>query len=70
MLNARGVAAVCPIFCLARLHPSPDDLSFPSRCSKRTPWANCCTLTAVTPQGPIEPEKYVHSPVCWSPDGN
>ncbi|MEU1906612.1 pPIWI_RE_Z domain-containing protein [Streptomyces hygroscopicus] len=28
MLNARGVAAVCPIFYLARLHPPPDDLSF------------------------------------------
>lgn len=29
MLNARGVAAIFPIFYLARLHPPPDDLSFP-----------------------------------------
>lgn len=29
MLNARGVAAVSVIFYLARLHPPPDDLSFP-----------------------------------------
>ncbi|MEU7581998.1 hypothetical protein AB0B50_30920 [Streptomyces sp. NPDC041068] len=29
MLNARGVAAIYPIFYLARLHPPPDDLSFP-----------------------------------------
>ncbi|QZY15140.1 hypothetical protein [Streptomyces decoyicus] len=29
MLNDRGVAAVCPIFYLARLHPPASDLSFP-----------------------------------------
>ncbi|MFG2836396.1 hypothetical protein ACGFYE_15540 [Streptomyces zaomyceticus] len=29
MLNARGVAAIYPIFYLTRLHPPPDDLSFP-----------------------------------------
>ncbi|MGW5115290.1 pPIWI_RE_Z domain-containing protein [Streptomyces noursei] len=29
MLNTRGVAAIYPIFYLARLHPPPEDLSFP-----------------------------------------